>query len=744
MSLRDDLRQAQADERGAKRARAGELDGRGSSPLLLKTVVERHFGTANGAVVRAVGELFARTQSLLDLANVELVAAASPFLGPDHTANLVRDLPLTQLPIAMAPVDIEAVREQFRIALGKEGGDGGAPPLEPVVAARLVKSLIQDTTIRSLELSPAERLPEPSVELVRAKLDQDIRSGNLEVVKNALASAHLTSEQWVKIAHKVIALPDGHPNGPVLFGQLASSVPGALPISKAAAEVLDRLARHPDVDVRERLAVAENVPFETMRALTLDLDLEVAQRASRNRTYLDDTLNRLAEDLGVDVGDEAAADRSGVAPAVLDRLANDDDPLVRLHVAGSANAQAETLDRLANDDDPLVRLHVAGSANAQAETLDRLANDQDEDVRYAVAENPRTGAATLDRLARDEVEDVRLSVAENPKAGVGTLGRLASDQHDRVRYAVAENPSTSSEALDLLAGDERQRLRHAVARNPSTSSETLRRLAGDDVVRVRAAAAAALEPIDKPHPQPSLSLLDPHEAFGIATDPEKIDLLPEGVDHPAHKQITEVVDTVRGGLPRPSARLLKHWRHLPTQLDVPIDLPIDPFVVESREICDLKGTVARTGRELERLHERMGNCLDHYIDPARRGEVVIASFEDPENHEVYAVAWRRKENETFELFEVNSMHNEANLPKGFEEAVTKLGGELHRPFVQPVLDRQPAAGRRRRTVRAEQRQCSAEEGVVLADEHVGDAALPTPDAPRQDGLQDRRDGGLAL
>ena len=59
-------------------------------------------------------------------------------------------------------------------------------------------------------------------------------------------------------------------------------------------------------------------------------------------------------------------------------------------LALNPNTPPETLESLANDDNWLVRSHVAGNPNTPIETLERLANDKDWRVRCRVANNPNT------------------------------------------------------------------------------------------------------------------------------------------------------------------------------------------------------------------------------------------------------------------------------------------------------------------------------------------------------------------
>jgi two-component system, chemotaxis family, response regulator Rcp1 len=100
-----------------------------------------------------------------------------------------------------------------------------------------------------------------------------------------------------------------------------------------------------------------------------------------------------------------------------------------------------------------VRLVLAGNPHTTPAVLQKLAIDDDARIRARVAENPNTPPVVLLALSRDENSEVRLSVSENPHTPVSVLESLAKDASDDVRLGMAANPKLSLAILRGLASD---------------------------------------------------------------------------------------------------------------------------------------------------------------------------------------------------------------------------------------------------------------------------------------------------
>ena len=152
------------------------------------------------------------------------------------------------------------------------------------------------------------------------------------------------------------------------------------------------------------------------------------------------------------------------------------------------SASREILNRLAHEEDEVIRSCVAGNPNSGPELLQMLSRDGDDFVRMGVAKNPSTTPELLTLLARDEKSLVRDSVAGNVSAHPALLTLMAKDDGD-VRKLIANNPSSSQDLLAILAKDDEALVRVYVSQNPSTSLNSLRLLARDNNPFVRKSVA---------------------------------------------------------------------------------------------------------------------------------------------------------------------------------------------------------------------------------------------------------------
>ncbi|MFP5276949.1 MAG: hypothetical protein ACLGPM_07530 [Acidobacteriota bacterium] len=99
--------------------------------------------------------------------------------------------------------------------------------------------------------------------------------------------------------------------------------------------------------------------------------------------------------------------RHSTIPAVLEKLAGDQDAYVLGGVAQNANTPAAVLEKLAGDQKAYVRGGVAQNANTPVAVLEKLAGDQKAYVRGGVAQNANTPVAVLEKLATDADSYVR-------------------------------------------------------------------------------------------------------------------------------------------------------------------------------------------------------------------------------------------------------------------------------------------------------------------------------------------------
>lgn len=317
--------------------------------------------------------------------------------GPDILVGLVRSLivegttrslelsPATRAtPSAAAMVRTKLNRDLRRGNLDAVESALSSPYLDArlwSIAARRVLRLRADTERRSALLaSVAQSAP--------ADADADMLSDLAEHV-DFRAKTHLAS----------------HPNAsPDLLAQFAmdpsSHVRAAAARHATERRVLERLAVAPESIVQQGAAANVATPPELLVALTSDDDPEVSHKAIRNPALPEPVLERFARD--PDVAKRASAAANPACEQPLLALAEDPAPIVRARVAmHPASAALAILEQLASDDDPMVRMCVADNANAPASLLHELANDDDGMVRRAVASNKNTDIGTVESMGWD-------------------------------------------------------------------------------------------------------------------------------------------------------------------------------------------------------------------------------------------------------------------------------------------------------------------------------------------------------
>jgi Leucine rich repeat variant len=252
------------------------------------------------------------------------------------------------------------------------------------------------------------------------------------------------------------------------------------------------------------------LPAQTAPRLELQTELFKDMVAS-GLPLASDILQILAADFDPELR-MLVAQRPDLPQALLEDLALDEDENVRL--AAKQNRPCEFAERaeaglLCKNKDVLrlargqvrARVLAAQHASLSLHWLKKLAQDDDWRVRQAVAQNPKTPAPTLAKLSKDFDRDVRQAAAENPKTPSQRLGSLLADSHEEVAAAARANPSTPPELLELLHRLESKDLsltkleslpvwmESLVAAHPNTTAARLETLAKSEQSGVRVAVA---------------------------------------------------------------------------------------------------------------------------------------------------------------------------------------------------------------------------------------------------------------
>lgn len=216
-------------------------------------------------------------------------------------------------------------------------------------------------------------------------------------------------------------------------------------------------------------------------------------------------------DTEVDVYNLAAC--SDTPADVLVRLAEHENPMVRLNVAANPNAPARALELLCEDSNWMVAEAVANHPNVTLGALIHLSQHEDPSVLTAVLCHPKTPKLEVDRISdvlpahvkrnvlksgrvtpilvekysQDEDPEVREMVASLPTnmLPVDVRDRLITDSDWTVRRGLMYQPDVSTDVLVSLEGDEHKYVRRAVAAHGNATPMMLSSLSWDECVEVR-------------------------------------------------------------------------------------------------------------------------------------------------------------------------------------------------------------------------------------------------------------------
>lgn len=133
----------------------------------------------------------------------------------------------------------------------------------------------------------------------------------------------------------------------------------------------------------------------------------------------------------------------------------------RYNMAKNENASHIVLEALASDFQPEVRVQVAKNKSTPIYILEALASDASSKVLLEVGRNERTPLAILEAFASSDDLLARAGVAQNSSTPVALLRSLALDVHWTVRCRVAENANSPMDLLKSLSLDANQNVRDA-------------------------------------------------------------------------------------------------------------------------------------------------------------------------------------------------------------------------------------------------------------------------------------------
>lgn len=239
--------------------------------------------------------------------------------------------------------------------------------------------------------------------------------------------------------------------------------------------VLSRLEDDGDDDVQFAARQERQLPVE-WRFLSV---WEKAERLAEQA--VDESILRVLAQAQPTEVRRAVALHEGTSQALLDKLAEDDDPNVQ---SGVRERQLPDQWKALADDDLVAALREPGVAE---NVLEILAGSGNWSIRQAVALSPSALDSVLERLANDEDTDVQSAVRERGLPAEWTI--LDEDEKvDRLN----EGP-VDTNILEILARSGRWTIRQAVAQNSGTAEATLQDLLQDDDDDVQSAAGKNLK-----------------------------------------------------------------------------------------------------------------------------------------------------------------------------------------------------------------------------------------------------------
>lgn len=429
----------------------------------MDVVARRAFGAGSPALQEALRRFLGETTASLDLANLELVAAASPWLDEAHLVELIDGLPRTRAAVKVRPVHIQLTELDLAAVL-----TAIAAPYHPNAAAlraEVLGELIDRTTIAALQLADPARLDEQNRLLVREAFDAAAGSADVVQLRTMLDPHIVDSALWQRLHQRAMRLH--HRPDPLPLELMAAllSLPAADP------RALDVASRSVQPELRAIAAAHPRSWPSTTERCWNDPDRQV-RMASLDRT---DAPVQLLERLAP-IAPAAAASHPNAPSALLDAALHHRNPTVVAAVIDLPTVPIDELRRLAAHPSRTVRAAVAGAARTPADIVSALATAADAPdppdvaVLAAAASHPLLPDHQRQRLAKHRSYHVRAGVARNPRATPAELLQLSGDHHPAVRMALIDNPRVTARLLEGVFRQGDSAVRRRVLSHPDVLS----------------------------------------------------------------------------------------------------------------------------------------------------------------------------------------------------------------------------------------------------------------------------------
>jgi hypothetical protein len=258
-------------------------------------------------------------------------------------------------------------------------------------------------------------------------------------------------------------------------------------------------SEHADPIVRYFLARREGLPAELIEKLAADEHPDVRLSVATRLSAEDETLAlKLAGDPVENVRQtlvRAIGQKAGpLSRELAEKLSNDPDHLTRFLLANGETALPEDiLRKLAADADPGVRAAIAERKEIPDDVLEAALLDPSSNVRWHAVNERILEGETAERLARDDDACVRMHVAGKSRLSAKTVDALSRDEASMVRRITLERDDVTDEIIARLAEDPDINVRATVSRHPRAKLATLVLLSLDKTKTVSRKARGRLE-----------------------------------------------------------------------------------------------------------------------------------------------------------------------------------------------------------------------------------------------------------
>ncbi|MEU4038338.1 PE-PGRS family protein [Streptomyces collinus] len=244
-----------------------------------------------------------------------------------------------------------------------------------------------------------------------------------------------------------------------------------------APHLVAELGQDPDPAVRWAVSVRPDLTEEQRACVPVEFDPEAHCRPLpwvRDLQDDEEAMRRCASSSHPLVRRSAACAKN-LPPDVVERLARDEDWVVRLFLAENcAQAPAEVLLEMCRTWDGYSSARFPDHPNFPRQKALRHADDPDPRMRQLAVEDPAATADLIERFSRDPAKSVRWRALRDPRLTPASVIRLLDDPYGFIREAAAGDPRLTTRALAGLLLDATTAM--SAAANPAIPEHVMHHL----------------------------------------------------------------------------------------------------------------------------------------------------------------------------------------------------------------------------------------------------------------------------